>query len=137
MDKTIYDCQLLSPLYVNWRRRMTKCTRFQRKSDQVCNSMQSDKSRYCPHDVRVVEVRLCTKLPLMTPAPEVIKLFSYSTHLSMTFFLLINIKMPTIVGILIFISKKNVMLSSDLQEKSLNCWYLIFYRQNEFHSQLS
>ena len=29
------------------------------------------------------------------------------------------------------------MLSSAVQEESLNCWYLIFYRQNKFHSQLS
>ena len=55
----------------------------------------------------------------------------------MKFFLLINTKMPTIVGILIFISRKNLMLSSALQEKSLNCWYLIFYKWNKFHSQLS
>ena len=53
------------------------------------------------------------------PGPEVIKLFSYSTQLSMKFFLLINIKMPTIVGILIFISRKNFMLSSALQEKNV------------------
>ena len=31
--------------------------------------------------------------------PEVIKLFSCSTQLSMKFFSLINVKMPTIVGI--------------------------------------
>ena len=31
------------------------------------------------------------------PGPEVIKLFSCSTQLSITFFLLINVKMPTIV----------------------------------------
>ena len=34
------------------------------------------------------------------PGPEVIKLFSYSTQLSTKFILLINVKMPTIVGIL-------------------------------------
>ena len=38
--------------------------------------------------------------------PEVIKLFSCSTQLSMKFFLLINVKMPTIVGILTFMSRK-------------------------------
>ena len=69
--------------------------------------------------------------------PEVIKIFSYSTQLSMKFFLLINIKMPTIVGILIFISRKNFMLSYALQKKSLNWWYLIFHKRNRFHSQLS
>ena len=39
--------------------------------------------------------------------PEVIKIFSCSAQLSMKFFLLINVKMPTIVGILTFISRKN------------------------------
>ena len=38
------------------------------------------------------------------PGPEVIKLFSYSTQLSSKFILLINVKMPTIVDILTYIS---------------------------------
>ena len=69
------------------------------------------------------------------PGPEVIKLFSCSTQLSMKFemlislkisrnsdflgsdkprmlfFPLINVKMPTIVGILTFMSRKNFVLS--------------------------
>ena len=36
----------------------------------------------------------------------------------MLFFLLINVKMPTIVGILTFMSKKNFMLNSVEHEKS-------------------
>ena len=44
------------------------------------------------------------------PGPEVINLFSCSTQLSMKFFLLINVKVPTIVGILIFMSGKNNIL---------------------------
>ena len=45
----------------------------------------------------------------------------------MKFYLLINIKMPTIVVvILVFIDRKNFMLSSSVQEES--CQYLIFYR---------
>ena len=43
--------------------------------------------------------------------PEVIKLFSSSTQLSMKFSLLINMKMPTTVGIFIFISREIFMLS--------------------------
>ena len=39
------------------------------------------------------------------------KLSSCTAELSMKFFLLINIKMPTIVSILIFISRKNFMLN--------------------------
>ena len=45
------------------------------------------------------------------PCPKVIKLFSCSTQLSMKFPLLINMKMPTIVGIFIFISRENFILS--------------------------
>ena len=44
------------------------------------------------------------------PGPEVIKLFSCPTQLSMKFFPLINVKMPTIVGILTFLSRKNSIL---------------------------
>ena len=44
------------------------------------------------------------------PGPEVIKLFSCSTQLSMKFFPLINVKMPTIVGILTCMSGKNSIL---------------------------
>ena len=47
----------------------------------------------------------------MVSGPEVIKLFSCSTQLSMKFFLLINVKMPTIVGILTFMNRKNSILS--------------------------
>ena len=46
-----------------------------------------------------------------TTVLEVIKLFSCSTQLSMKFSLLIYMKMPTIVGIFIFISRENFMLS--------------------------
>ena len=42
--------------------------------------------------------------------PEVIKLFSCSTQLSMKFSLLINVKMPTIVGILTCMRGKNNIL---------------------------
>ena len=41
------------------------------------------------------------------PGPEVIKRFPCSTQLSMKLILLINVKMPTIVGILTFISMTN------------------------------
>ena len=55
---------------------------------------------------------------------EVIKKISYSTQLSMKFFLLINVKMPTIVGILTFISRKNSILDLSEPEKKLN--FMIF-----------
>ena len=46
-------------------------------------------------------------ISMQYPGPEVIKLFSSSTQLSTKFILLINVKMPTIVGILTFISMIN------------------------------
>ena len=48
---------------------------------------------------------------LCESGPEVIKLFSCSTQLTMKFSLLRNMKMPTIVGIFIFISREIFMLS--------------------------
>ena len=51
--------------------------------------------------------QLSSNIIKYTPGPEVIKLFSFSTKLSMKFILLINVKMPTIVGILTFISRIN------------------------------
>ena len=60
------------------------------------------------------------------PGPEVIKLFSCSTQLSMKFFLLINVKMPTIVGILTFMSRKNSILGLSESEKKTELNFLIF-----------
>ena len=60
------------------------------------------------------------------PGPEVIKLFSYSTQLSMKFILLLNVKMPTIVGILTFISMINKHLRDLKQEFSLFVGILVF-----------
>ena len=46
------------------------------------------------------------------PGPEVINLLSCSAQPSMNFFLLINVKLPTtIIGILIFMNRKNSVLS--------------------------
>ena len=55
---------------------------------------------------------------------EIIKLFSCSTQLSTKFILLINVKMPTIVGILTFISMINTT-SERLKARSFFiCQYL-------------
>ena len=45
------------------------------------------------------------KLCLGGPGSKVINLFSCSAQLRLKFILLINVKMPTIVGILTFISR--------------------------------
>ena len=46
------------------------------------------------------------------------KNFSSSAELSMNFFLLINVKVPTIVGILAFMSRKTSILGFSELEKS-------------------
>ena len=68
--------------------------------------------------------------------PEVIKLIPCSTQPSMKFILLIKVKMPTIVGILTFIS----MINTSKRFKARNffiCRYLSFYEHLKFHAQLS
>ena len=69
----------------------------------------------------------------LLPGPEVIKLFSWSTQLSMKFFLPINVKMPTIVGILTFMRRKNSILG--LYEPISRYFYT--FEHFKFHAQLS
>ena len=71
------------------------------------------------------------------PDLEVIKLFSYSNQMSTKFILLINVKMPTIVGILTFIS---MIITTSERLKARNvfiCAYFSFYQQLKFRAQLS
>ena len=71
------------------------------------------------------------------PGPEVIKLFPCSTQLSTKFILLINVKMPTIVGILTLISMINTT-SDGLKARNLFIrLYFCFYEQLKFCAQLS
>ena len=58
------------------------------------------------------------------PGPEGIKLFSCSTQLSMKVFLLKNVKMPTIVGILTFMSGKNSILGLSGPKKKADFFYI-------------
>ena len=56
---------------------------------------------------------------LLSSGPKVIKFFSCSTQLSMKFFLLINVKMPTIVGIFTFMSGKIAFYAYLSQQKPI------------------
>ena len=71
------------------------------------------------------------------PGLKVIKLFSCSTQLSTKFIMLINVKMPTIVGILTFISMINTTSESLKASKVFIFSHFIFYEQLKFHAQLS
>ena len=75
----------------------------------------------------------CEILVVIPLAPEVIKLFSYSTQLSMKFILLINVKIPTIVVILTFTS----MINERLKARNLYIFsYFSFYEQLLVRAQL-
>ena len=58
-------------------------------------------------------------------------------QLSIKFFLLINVILPTFVGILTFISMINTTSERFKARNSLFCWYFSFYEQLKFHAQLS
>ena len=64
-------------------------------------------------------------------------MFLCSTQLSMKFSLLINVKMPTIVGILTFISRINTTSERLKARNFFICWYFSFYEQLKFRAQLS
>ena len=65
------------------------------------------------------------------------KLFSCSTQLSMKFSLLINMKMSTIVGIFIFISREIFMSAMFSKKEFAISSYLIFISMKKIHAQLS
>ena len=88
--------------------------------------------------VRVKLREVILKMMLMLRAGlEVIKLFSYSTQLSTKLFLLINVKMPTIFGILTFISMINTTSEGLKARISFICLYFSPNEQLKFHAQLS
>ena len=84
---------------------------------------------------------MASRLPICLdgsqPGPEVIKLFSSSAQLSLKFILLINVKMPTIIGILTFMSRINYWFLSFETEFSTFFDYFNIYEQLKFHAQLS
>ena len=69
------------------------------------------------------------------PGLEVINLFSCSAKLRLKFILLINVKMPTIVGILTFISRINYSLMEFVPVFSTDFGYFTIYEQFKFHAQ--
>ena len=77
-------------------------------------------------------MRTVSKMCQLNPGPEVVKLISHSTQLSTKFILLINVKMPTIVGILTFLSMINTTSERLKARHFFICGYFSF-----FHEQLN
>ena len=69
--------------------------------------------------------------------PRGYKKISCSTQLSKKFLLLINVKMPTIVGILTFISMINTISERLKARNFFICQYFSLHKQLKFHAQLS
>ena len=67
--------------------------------------------------------------------PRGYKLFSCSTQLSAKFILLINVKMPTTVGILTFISMINTTSERLKARYFFICRYFSFYEQLKFREK--
>ena len=90
-----------------------------RKESNQSNQSESSSTLFLPMD----NLKVCNQFGLR---PRGYKTFSYSTQLSMKFNLLINVKMPTIVDILTFISMINTT-SERLKTRHLFiCQYLVF-----------
>ena len=62
---------------------------------------------------------------------------SYAIQLSTKFVLPINVKMPTILDILTFISMINTAPERLKAKNFFICRYISFYEQLKFHAQLS
>ena len=71
------------------------------------------------------------------PEPEVIKLFPSLTQMSTKFILLINVEVPTLVGILTCISMMGTTSKRPKARNLFICLYFSFYEQLKFRAQLS
>ena len=87
-------------------------------------------------EIHYYRFAICT---IVIPGSKVIKLFSCSAQLRLKFILLINVKMPTIVGILTFISRINYRLWSYKPSISISMYvgYFSIYEDLKFQAQLS
>ena len=105
-------------------------------------------TKVCNHELTIycLKISFATKLfsftnaeniHTMKPGIEVINLFPCSTQLSTKFILLINVKMPTIVGILTIISMINTTSERHDPRNFFICRYFSFNDQLKLCAHLS
>ena len=70
------------------------------------------------------KAKILVQIVQFTDWPE---LFSCSAQLSIKNFLLVNVKMPTIVGILTFMGGKNNIVGLSEPEKKLNVLIVLYF----------
>ena len=80
---------------------------------------------------------MAASIGFLEDRPRGYKTFSCSTQLSTKFILLINVKIPTVVGILTFISMINTISEGLKARNFFICQYFSFYEQLKFCAQLS
>ena len=104
------------------------------KKNHSCevNGQESESQALVGQDVHPLDIQ-----QRLRQAPSLLNFFSCSTQLSTKFILLINVKMPTIVGILTFISMINTTSERLKTRNFLICWYFSFYEQLKFRAQFS
>ena len=78
-----------------------------------------------------------TRQDCIKTGPEVIKLFSCSTELSMKFQLLIKTKIPANKEVSYFKSLRCCIYHANKCLNANNCWHFNIYEQDKFRAQLS
>ena len=79
----------------------------------------------------------CYNMEVHCPGPEVIKLFSCSTQLSMKFQLLIKTKIPANKEVSCFKSLRCCIYHANKCLNANNCRHFNIYEQDKFRAQLS
>ena len=73
-------------------------------------------------------------IPIQTPGPEVIKLFTCSSQLIMKFQLLINVEVVKNCGKFRFKTQKLVIYPAHKCKNANNCWHFYIYEQDKFYN---
>ena len=113
------------------------CCDTMRQYPQSCNFQRKD--YFIEHDLADATIQVANlikynfikrmAIKVKQPGLEVINLFPCSTQLSTNFIMLIKVKMPTIVGILTFISMICTTSERLKARYFYICWYFSFYEQ--------
>ena len=94
-------------------------------------------SRYCKCSVTLPQGAMVWSAVVVLPGPEVIKLFSCSTQLSIAFQLLIKPEMLKNKDFSCFQTLIFCIYDAYKCSNAINCWHFNIYEHNEFYSQLS
>ena len=103
----------------------------------LLHHIDSKNRKYGKHSKTLNSFVSLFSIKMLVVRPRGYKTFLCSTQLSTKFNLLINVKMPTIVGIFTFISMINTTSERLKARNFFICWYFSFYEQLKFHAQMS